>query len=131
MLPVAAKTPCGAVVPVVPAELVAPPVEPPMPPTALPPRPDGELLLTPPLPPEFCVPIVIPPNLVMPPPDPAACGSSIGVRKQANPVNDSAIPIASQRRACIVPARLSAKWSEGRASRHRPGKISRTKRSLR
>ena len=112
MLPVAAKTPCGTALPLVPAELVAPPGEPPVPPTALPPRPDGELLPTPPLPPKFCVPIIVPPNLVMPPRDPAACCSSIGVRKQANPVNDSATPIANQRHTRIIPARLSAKWSE-------------------
>jgi hypothetical protein len=40
------------------------------------------------------------------------CRSSIGVRKQANPVNENASPIASQRQSQIMPARLSAKYSE-------------------
>ena len=88
MLPVATKTPCGAVVPVVPAELVAPPVvliepSPPVPPAA------------------FIVP---------------ACCSSLGVREQARPVNDNARPIANQRHPQVMPARLSERWPDGRFS---------------
>jgi hypothetical protein len=137
MLPVGTNPACNTVGPVVPAELVVPPAVPIVPPDVpmLPPWPTPpiELVVPPPLVPPG-VPALppaapaVPPPLLLPPTAPAvppllavvapspmppvvfivpACPSSIGVRKQASPLNDSATATANQRHSQIMTARLS------------------------
>lgn len=62
----------------------------------------------------------MPPLVLVAPPPPvpmvfivATCCSSIGVRKQASPVNDNTTPIANHRPLQIILARLPARGSEG------------------
>jgi hypothetical protein len=52
-------------------------------------------------------------SVVPPPPDPDAGCSSIAVREQASPANDTATAITNHRCGRPMPARLSAKHSQG------------------